>query len=111
VLDFLLALLIILPCMILGNFISDALLSLVKHATSEPQPEEPPFTLEFDIAERIGCLGKYQDSDVPEFIKLVDGRLFKYVGFADGTVATGEPDTLHVTIDGNLLYRLVQEPA
>jgi hypothetical protein len=69
--------------------------------------------VEFTIAERIGCLGYYHDREIPSHIKLEDGRLFEYVSLAirlpEGHYKATDPTALHIRVDNNLLYKLVDD--
>lgn len=62
------------------------------------------------IVERIGFLGLYDGKEIPSHVRLEDGRLFEYVSLTikspQGYFRSTVPDTLHLRVDENLLYRL-----
>lgn len=65
------------------------------------------------MAERVGCVGRYKDKEIPEFVILEDGRKFEYVSLAykkDGEVYLVDSNLPHIKIDKSLLYRLVPTP-
>jgi hypothetical protein len=87
----------------------------LKQAELESLKEEfkKQHEVEFTITERIGCLGYYRDREIPSHIKIEDGRLFEYVSLAiklpEGHYKATDPSALHIRVDDNLLYKLVED--
>lgn len=80
-----------------------------KQLSQEERVRQPVPEQQFTIVERIGCVGRYNGQDIPSHVRLEDGRLFEYLSLAiknrEGFYRSTNPETFHIKVDGNLLYK------
>ena len=63
------------------------------------------------ITERIGCLGRYMDKEIPSQVRLETGELFEYENILklnqEGFYIVKDPEIMRIRVDNNLIFKLV----
>ena len=103
---------LVLVALLIRHKINVIIEEYIKHLFRESKITEPKKQFEIvDVEERIGCIGKLDDKDIPAQIKLSDGRLFEYYSLATeskpGYYLSKDPSKTYMIVDGKLLFSLV----